>query len=262
MELNQLTKQYFQNLEETIKHENSSCFEGFLHKAQTLFPYSVRNVGLILIQSPNATQVHGIDDWKKRGASVKFGAKSIQIYAPTKTKEGQEFCITNVVDISDTSAKYFAPQKIQTNELLLLINTVVHEFGYKLAYTNAFKPTYKKITYLDWTNRIIYLREGANILLQAWMSLKDLILVYQQEQIKKGKRAIQGQEYANAIALASAFEVLDYFGINPPLIPSKAKELIMLDKNEKFVDKLKDIHKLASDIIRKIEALRGKNKKK
>ena len=261
MELSALSKQYFQNLEDNINKNNSSCFEGFLHKAQTLFPYSVRNVGLILTQNPNAMKVHGLDEWKKRGDSVKFGAKSIQIFAPTKTKEGQEFCITNVIDISDTSAKYYAPQKIEVEKVLLFINAIAqNDFGFKLAYTEFTKPTYKKITYLDWKGRVIYLKSGANPLFQAWMALKDLILIYQQEQIVKGKRAIQGQEYANAIALASAFEVLDYLGCNPPLIPTKAKKLIMSDKNVKFVDKLKDIHKLASDMIRKFEALRTKKK--
>lgn len=261
MELQELSRNYFKTLEDAVKKRDSTCFEGFLHRAQELFPYSVRNVGLILSQSPNAMKVHGLDEWKKRGASVKYGAKSIQIYAPTK-KGGQGFCITNVIDISDTSAKYSSPPKESVDKVLLYTNTLAQkEFGFKLAYTDAFKPTYSKLTYLDWRNKIVYLKQGAKPLLLAWMALKDLILVYQQEQITKGKRALQGKEYANAIALASAFEVLDYLGCNPPLLPNKAKELILSEKNEKFVDKLKDVHKLASDMIRKIEALRGNKNK-
>lgn len=262
-ELNKVSTQYISMIESSCK--DSSSLEGFLHKAHSFYPYSTRNVALILSQNPNAIECHGADEWKARGAYIKTVPKAIQIYAPTpkKGRNGEmEFNITSLIDISDTNAQY-SPQMIFTpNQVLEFFNTITLGKAWEIVYTDAFKQTYRKATYLDWRNRKIFVRKNENPIIQAWMVIKEYALIKQQEDIRKGKRSPMSLELSNAMALASAFEVLDYLGCQPPLLPSMAKSIILDDKSVKFVNKLKDIHKSATDIIKEIKEKMAKSHKK
>ena len=264
-ELNKVSTNYINMIESSCK--NSSSLEGFLHKAHSFYPYSTRYVALILSQNPNATECHGADEWKARGAYIKAVPHAIQIYAPTPSRKGNnggemQFNITSLIDISDTNVKKTSHMVLNPNQVLELFNTIALKKRWELVYTDAFKPTYKKATYLDWQNRKIFVNQGENSTIQAWMVIKEYALIKQQEDIQRGKRSPLSLELSNAMALASAFEVLDYLGCCPSLLPSRAKAIILDDNSVKFVNKLKDIHKSAIDIIREIKDLIAKNNKK
>lgn len=73
--------------------------------------YSERNAQLIVMQRPEATEVHGFHAWKDYGRRVRKGEKGIQILAPaghqdadeeTGTKERHFFKITYVWDYAQT----------------------------------------------------------------------------------------------------------------------------------------------------------------
>ena len=263
-ELNKVSTRYIEMVETSCK--KTSSLEGFLHKAHSFYPYSIRNVALILSQNPNAMECHGADEWKARGAYIKAVPHAIQIYAPTPPRKGAngelQFNITSLIDISDTNAQKTPQMVFSPQQVLELFNTIALRKKWELVYTDAFKPTYKKATYLDWQNRKIFIKQGENPTIQAWMVIKEYALIKQQEDIQKGKRSPLSLELSNAMALTSAFEVLDYLGCYPPLLPSRAKAIILDDKSVKFVNKLKDIHKSAIDIIREIKELIAKNNKK
>lgn len=55
-----------------------------------LSDYSPRNAQLIAMQSPDATEVHGYQDWKNFGRQVKRGETGIQILAPAGTYEVED----------------------------------------------------------------------------------------------------------------------------------------------------------------------------
>ena len=67
--------------------KKTTSLEGFLHKAHSFYPYSIRNVALILSQNPNAMECHGADEWKARGAYIKASEEALQIAKNKKCLE-------------------------------------------------------------------------------------------------------------------------------------------------------------------------------
>lgn len=79
--------------------------------AATFARYSVRNQLLIWSQNPDATDVAGFHEWKKRGRMVRKGEHGIQILAPVpyvveredgETEQRMSFKTATVFDVSQT----------------------------------------------------------------------------------------------------------------------------------------------------------------
>lgn len=79
---------------------------GTLNAFQRFYDYSANNIMLALSQTNGrASEIHGVQEWQRRGASLDEGYQVINLTAPSKGKGGRWETIP-VVDISNTSFKY------------------------------------------------------------------------------------------------------------------------------------------------------------
>lgn len=84
----------------------SPAILGTLNAFQRFYDYSANNIMLALSQTGGrATEIHGVQEWQRRGASLDEGHQVITLTAPSKGKSGRWETIP-VVDIKDTSFKY------------------------------------------------------------------------------------------------------------------------------------------------------------
>lgn len=110
---------YIGQLIQELKSGGSEKFKEFLKFSSNFRKYSSRNMALIKMQLPTATQVGSFALWKSLGRSVKKGEKSLKIYGfnkyksvsvDTKTQEEKEhefvtFPIVSVFDVSQTDGE-------------------------------------------------------------------------------------------------------------------------------------------------------------
>lgn len=97
--------------EETLMiAEDSEKFSGYLRVQARFNRYTVTNAILLLHQFPDAQKLKTFEGWKREGASVKRGEKSISILEPySYTKAdgsmGKGFRIKKLFDISQTDVR-------------------------------------------------------------------------------------------------------------------------------------------------------------
>ena len=97
--------------EETLMiAENPEKFSGYLRVQARFNRYTVTNAILLLHQFPDAQKLKTFEGWKREGASVKRGEKSISILEPysyTKADGSMEkgFRIKKLFDISQTDVR-------------------------------------------------------------------------------------------------------------------------------------------------------------
>ncbi len=90
--------------------ENPEKFSGYLRVQARFDRYTVTNAILLLHQFPDAQKLKTFEGWKRAGASVGRGEKSISILEPSSyTKEdgrtGRVFRIKKLFDVSQTDLK-------------------------------------------------------------------------------------------------------------------------------------------------------------
>ena len=81
--------------------------------------YSIANQAFLLVQNPDATNVHPFSYWKANGRRVKKGEKALQVWVPIRKREAEPraleevseaerqiyFRTGNVFDISQTETQ-------------------------------------------------------------------------------------------------------------------------------------------------------------
>jgi hypothetical protein len=75
---------------------------GTLNAFQRFYDFSANNIMLALSQNGKATEIHGVQEWQRRGATIYEDCQVINLTAPSKNRSGRWETIP-VVDISDTS---------------------------------------------------------------------------------------------------------------------------------------------------------------
>jgi len=85
--IKQMCKKAFDELVKTVEQGKSEQLKAYLKVMGKFSRYSFRNIILIQLQKPDATQVAGFWKWKQMGRSVKKGAKGIAILAPIVYRE-------------------------------------------------------------------------------------------------------------------------------------------------------------------------------
>ena len=97
----------------------SEQFQDYLKTAALFHTYSDKNIMMIHMQKPDATQIAGFNTWKKMGRYVQKGETGIRIFAPMLTKFREEdqngkervveilrgFRLVSVFDVSQTDGK-------------------------------------------------------------------------------------------------------------------------------------------------------------
>ncbi len=88
--LKELTEEALATLCQSLENGKSDEMIRYLEVMSRFPRYSFRNLLLILIQKPDASRVMGYASWKRLGRQVKKDEKAIRIWAPMKTRVGEE----------------------------------------------------------------------------------------------------------------------------------------------------------------------------
>ncbi len=88
--LKQMTEEALATLCRSLENGKSDEMIRYLEVMSRFPRYSFRNLLLILIQKPDASRVMGYASWKQLGRQVKKDEKAIRIWAPMRTRLGEE----------------------------------------------------------------------------------------------------------------------------------------------------------------------------
>jgi len=92
--IKEITNKAIEQLIAALNEGRSEALTAYLTAMAKFHRYSLRNIMLIAMQKPTATQVAGFHTWHKFGRFVKTGEKGILIIAPVvrhkETTEAQE----------------------------------------------------------------------------------------------------------------------------------------------------------------------------
>lgn len=138
--------------------EATKTSEGFQEMLRTMaqFPsYSFKNIVMILMQNPEATQVASFNFWKKQGRFVKKGEKALKIWAPLtkkveiENKDGETgtvqrlrgFKLVSVFDVAQTEGKPL-PEVVHrltgtVDDFALMFEAIKSVSGYKVLFEDV-----------------------------------------------------------------------------------------------------------------------------
>lgn len=157
-ELMQMVEHGISELGDALERGHSEQLVTYLSTMAKFHRYSLRNILLIGLQSPDATRVAGFQTWKRLGRQVLHGAKGIAILAPMINRVSKtEFCeslepdsakrvtkdylhgfrVVHVFDVSQTSGRplpEFASVHGEPGEQLDQLRTLIASQGIAMYY--------------------------------------------------------------------------------------------------------------------------------
>ena len=206
--------------EETLMiAEDQEKFSAYLRIQARFNRYTVTNAILLLHQFPDAQKLKTFEGWKRDGASVKRGEKSISILEPSSyTKEdgsmGKGFRIKKLFDISQTDLK-------QSPDLFL---TGVGSRSLLRALLEASPVETEAVDTLDHGKDAVYDQEKQKIYIRRMLEPDDFFRAAAVS-IAEAQLAEQdgscGQEELRSKAEAAAFMLCVKYGIDPGSLGAK-----------------------------------------
>ena len=209
--------------EETLMiAEDQEKFSAYLRIQARFNRYTVTNAILLLHQFPDAQKLKTFEGWKRDGASVKRGEKSISILEPSSyTKEdgsmGKGFRIKKLFDISQTDLK-------QSPDLFL---TGVGSRSLLRALLEASPVETEAVDTLDHGKDAVYDQEKQKIYIRRKLEPDDFfravaVSIVEAQLAEQGGSC--GQEELRSRAEAAAFMLCVKYGIDPGRLRAKMPE--------------------------------------
>jgi len=248
--------------------QESDNFREFLLTMSKFHDYSIGNLILITMQSPDATRVAGYNTWKDLGRWVKKGEKGIAILAPclppknARIKETEEdedeeedrvteirplyFKVVHVFDISQTDGKPLPEFEVPTltgEADETLISNVM-----RLAEAQGVDVSFESRPYQDpavkgmYSGKSIWVRPEESRAQQLKTLLHEMAHYYSEGVFRMSRRS------AETIAESVAFTIGAHFGFDTgtrsfPYVALWAEDKKVLEQN------LADIRKVSTKVI-------------
>ena len=206
--------------EETLMiAENPEKFSGYLRVQARFNRYTVTNAILLLHQFPDAQKLKTFEGWKREGASVKRGEKSISILEPysyTKADGSMEkgFRIKKLFDISQTDVR-MSPDPFLTG---------VSSRSLLRALLEASSVETEAADTLDHGKDAVYEQKKQKIYIRRMLEPDDFfraaaVSIAEAQLAEQGVSC--GQEELESKAKATAFMLCVKYGIDPERIRVK-----------------------------------------
>lgn len=206
--------------EETLMiAEDPEKFSAYLRVQARFDRYTVTNAILLLHQFPDAQKLKTFEGWKREGASVKRGEKSISILEPySYTKAdgsmGKGFRIKKIFDISQTDLKQSPAPFLSGVSSRSLLRALLEASPVEAEAADT----------LDHGKDAVYDQEKQKIYIRRMLELDDFfraaaVSIAEAQLAKQGSSC--GQEELRSRAEAASFMLCVKYGIDPGSLGAK-----------------------------------------